>query len=441
MIGLVIIAILSTFVSIGLFMLTITPLINTFSEIRDQRLLLKNSQLASQYPDLSAFLSSLDDLQPIAEQELIFVLEFLYIMGRKSEGTFIRFRNEIERWCLFCWQSRHKGIFDVNRNDIEAYIEFVYKPHKNCIGLSVQQRFKSKSGQFYSNHKWRPFVSKVPKSLSKKMLSSSPNIDNYRPSQESLISTFTAISVLYQHAQMEEICDKNFVPVVKKSCPYLVKEVQRKTPDTLSELQWEYVLGTTAEMADKDTQYERNLFIVVTLKSLYLRVSELSEHLKWRPTMSDFSHDNDGFWYLTVFGKGNKIRSVTVPTAYLVFLKRYRNYRGLSPLPSPDEDTPMLNKLRGSGNMSARQVRRIVEQSFDYAIAALQKDGFGEDANYLMAATTHWLRHTGATEDAGSRPLKHLADELGHASSETTDKNYIQSNIKDRARSGVNRKI
>jgi site-specific recombinase XerD len=400
-----------------------------------------NQQIDSEYPELSLFLNSLDGLQATAEKELIFVLEFLYIMGRKSDGTFARFRNEIERWCLFCWQSRSKGIFQVNRNDIEAYIEFVWKPDKNCIGLSVQQRFKLQSGQFRSNNKWRPFVSKVAKSLSKKLLDTTVNVDNYRPSQESLIATFTAISVLYQHAQMEEICDKNFVPVVKKSCPYLVKEVQHKTPDTLSELQWEYVLGTTKELADQDRQFERNLFIIVTLKSLYLRVSELSEHAKWRPTMSDFNKDDDGFWYLTVFGKGNKIRSVTVPQAYLDFLKRYRAYRGLSPLPSPDEDTAMLNKLRGAGNMTARQVRRIVEQSFDHAIKALMKDGFKEDANYLMAATTHWLRHTGATADAGNRPLKHLADELGHASSETTDKNYIQSNIKDRARSGVNRKI
>jgi len=157
--------------------------------------------------------------------------------------------------------------------------------------------------------------------------------------------------------------------------------------------------------------------------------------------MSDFSVDNDGFWYLTVFGKGNKIRDVTVPPAYMVYLKRYRLSRGLSALPSPDEDTSMLNKLRGHGNLTARQIRRIVEESFDLAIKALQKDGFEDDANYLMAATTHWLRHTGATEDAGSRPLKHLADELGHASSETTDKNYIQSNIKDRARSGQQRKV
>lgn len=422
-------------------MVQVTPLINTFAEIRYQRSLMVKNELASEYPNLADFLNNLEHLSATANTELVFVLEFLYIMGRKSDGTFIRFRNEIERWCLFCWQTLDKGIFAVGRKDIEAYIEFVWKPDKKWIGLSVQQRFKPQSGQFLSNTKWRPFVVKVPKSVAKKNPSAQADIDQYRPSQESLIATFTAISVLYQHAQMEEICDKNFVPVVKKSCPYLVKQVQRKTPDTLSELQWEYVLGITKEMADQDPQYERNLFIIVSLKTLYLRVSELSEHAKWRPKMSDFTKDSDGFWYLTVFGKGNKIRSVTVPDAYLVYLQRYRCYRDLSSLPSPDEDTAMLNKLRGSGNMTARQIRRIVEQSFDYAIKALHRDGFAEDANYLMAATTHWLRHTGATEDAGSRPLKHLADELGHASSETTDKNYIQSNIKDRARSGVKRKV
>lgn len=353
----------------------------------------------------------------------------------------MRFRNEIERWCLYCWQARAKSIFDVTRKYLEAYIDFVYQPDKNWIGTSVQQRFIDVNGLAKSNPKWRTFVAKLAKSLTKRNPLQSAPIDSYRPSQESLVATFTALSVLYQHAQMEDVCDKNYVPVVKKSCPYLIKQVQRKTPDTLSQLQWEYVLGITKESADENPKFERNLFIIATLKSLYLRVSELSEHAKWSPKMSDFSVDDDGFWYLTVFGKGNKVRDVTVPEAYMPYLKRYRVSRGLPSLPAPDEDTTMLNKLRGAGNLTARQIRRIVEESFDLAIAALKKDGFEDDANYLMAATTHWLRHTGATEDAGSRPLKHLADELGHASSETTDRNYIQSNIKDRARSGQHRKV
>lgn len=419
----------------------ITPLIDTFDNIKQQQKFITDNQLPQNYPDLADFLNTLRPLMPEVDNELSFVMEFLYLMGRKSNGTYLRFRNEVERWCLYCWQHHKKSIFAVTRKDIEAYIDFVYQPEKRWIGTSVQQRFVSKNGQLLSNNKWRPFVAKLAKSLTKRNSLQTAQVDAYRPSQESLVSTFTALSVLYQHAQMEEICDKNYVPVVKKSCPYLIKQVQRKTPDTLSQLQWEYVLGVTKDAADDNVKFERNLFIIATLKSLYLRVSELSEHAKWSPRMSNFSVDDDGFWYLTVFGKGNKIRDVTVPPAYMPYLKRYRLSRGLPALPAPDEDSTMLNKLRGAGNLTARQIRRIVEDSFDLAIKALQHDGFDDDANYLMAATTHWLRHTGATEDAGSRPLKHLADELGHASSETTDKNYIQSNIKDRARSGQGRKV
>lgn len=426
-------------------MIKIFPLVNSFNQITVQRDLLINNNIAQDYPQLPEFLVQLEQyhttLPATAKSELIFVLDFLYLMGRKSQGTFMRFRNEIERWCLYCWQVRGVGLLDIKRHDLDAYIDFVWRPAPLWIGTSVQQRFKSREGQFYINEKWRPFVAKLAKSVLKKNQLAKVDVSSYRPSQESLISTFTALSVFYQHAQMMERCDKNFVPIVKKNCPYLIKQVQRKTPDTLSQLQWEYVLGISAEKAKQTPHLERNLFIIATLKTLYLRVSELSEHPKWRPTMGDFSMDSDGFWYLRVFGKGNKIRDVTVPPAYLPYLTRYRAYRGLSLLPSPDEDSSMLNKRRGQGNLTARQIRRIVEESFDMAVNALKQDGFSDEANHLMAATTHWLRHTGATEDAGSRPLKHLADELGHASSDTTDKNYIQSNIKDRARTGQDRKV
>jgi len=426
-------------------LLQTTPLVHGFAQIKQQRQLLKDSLLADSYPQLAVFISSLDQQTPgltsIAIAELDAVLDFLYLMGRKSQGTYLRFRNEIERWCLYCWQVRGVGVFEITRYDLDAYIDFVWRPQPQWIGTSVQKRFKTDSGLFISNPKWRPFVVKVAKSVSKKKPGLVPDVTNYRPSQESLVACFTALSVFYQHGQMIELCDKNYVPVVKKNCPYLIKQVQRKTPDTLSQLQWEYVLGISRDHALEVTHFERNVFILATLKTLYLRVSEMSEHAKWQPTMADFSVDRDGFWYLTVFGKGNKIRDVTVPPAYIPYLRRYRAYRGLVGLPSPDEDSPMLNKRRGQGNLTARQIRRVVEESFDLAIKALQRDGFEDEANHLMAATTHWLRHTGATEDAGSRPLKHLADELGHASSDTTDKNYIQSNIKDRARTGQNRKV
>ena len=89
--------------------------------------------------------------------------------------------------------------------------------------------------------------------------------------------------------------------------------------------------------------------------------------------------------------------------------------------------------------MTSRQLRRIVQQAFDFAHEQMVKEGFSEEAQTLKEATTHWLRHTGASMDIDSRPLKHMADELGHASMGTTDRVYVQSDHLERAKSGKKR--
>ena len=78
---------------------------------------------------------------------------------------------------------------------------------------------------------------------------------------------------------------------------------------------------------------------------------------------------------------------------------------------------------------------------FDLGADALENQGEMQEANRLRSATVHWLRHTGASQDISTRPLKHMADDLGHASMGTTDQVYIQSDMKERARSGNTRKV
>ena len=44
----------------------------------------------------------------------------------------------------------------------------------------------------------------------------------------------------------------------------------------------------------------------------------------------------------------------------------------------------------------------------------------------LKAATVHWLRHTGISEDVKIRPREYVRDDAGHQSMQTTDR-YIES--------------
>lgn len=69
-------------------------------------------------------------------------------------------------------------------------------------------------------------------------------------------------------------------------------------------------------------------------------------------------------------------------------------------------------------------IRRIIQRCFDLAGEQLRMKGQREEADNLAAATVHWLRHTGISEDVKIRPREHVRDDAGHSSSATTDR-YI----------------
>ena len=168
---------------------------------------------------------------------------------------------------------------------------------------------------------------------------------------------------------------------------------------------------------------------------MYLRVSELVASPRWTPKMNDFAKDNDNNWWFTTVGKGNKQRQIAVSDTMLEALKRWRNHLKLSFLPTPADVDPLIPKTIGSGPItSSTYIRRVVQKCFDQAIEDLQRDGFNDEAESLLVATVHWLRHTGISEDVKIRPKEHVRDDAGHSSSAITDK-YIDIELRERHKS------
>ena len=218
---------------------------------------------------------------------------------------------------------------------------------------------------------------------------------------------------------------------------YQTKAIIRR----LTDLQWDYVIETARKLADSDPRHERTLFIMSALYGMYLRISELTANDRWDPKMNHFFKDNDGLWWFTTVGKGNKQRNITVSDSMLLALKRWRNHLNKSPLPSPDDTFPLIPKERGQGSISStNQIRNIVQYCFDATIERMQSDGLGEEAQTLQFATVHWLRHTGISDDVKIRPREHVRDDAGHSSSVTTDK-YIDINLRERHASAKNKLI
>lgn len=364
---------------------------------------------------------------------------FLEYTGRnKSAHTYDRFRNEIERFLLWSFVIKQQPIDELRKSDILEYADFCWQPPVKWIGTFNKDRFKLENGYFVPNTDWHPFKLQIPKNQKNKIVDKK----KYRPSQQTLTSSFTAIIVFYNYLMAEEFCYGNPAQIAKKDCKHFITDAQVKEVKRLTADQWQYVLDTAVDMANNDPLSERTLFVIAALKTLFLRVSELSERPAWSPIMGHFWQDEDENWWLKVYGKGRKLRDTTVPTDFLLFLKRYRLSRGLTSLPTSGENVVLVEKIRGQGGMTSRHLRRLVQDVFDKSYQKMRMELGENKALKLKEASTHWLRHTGASmEIERGRALKDLSEDLGHASMATTDTVYVQTENKQRAKSGQKRKV
>jgi len=352
-----------------------------------------------------------------------FASEFIYSY-RGSADTFSTYRREIEHFLHWCWLIEHKSLRDIRRDDIESYIEFSRKPPRNWIGPHNVARFVIQDSLRLPNPDWRPYVITTLET---------EEMGHYVLSQSAIQAIFAVLSSFFNYLIQEDYLESNPVAQIRQKSKFIRKSQTARAIRRLSELQWSAVISTAEKLAvTEPATHERTMFILNALFGMYLRISELVETTRWTPTMGDFERDLEGNWWFRTVGKGNKERIVSVSDDMLRALTRYRRSRHLADLPAPGDNNPLIHKTRGTGGItSTRQIRGIVQLCFDQAALALRADGFVEEADQMQAATVHWLRHTGISEDVKFRPREHVRDDAGHGSSAITDR-YIDVQLTER---------
>jgi site-specific recombinase XerD len=379
----------------------------------------------------------LDD--PYDLDDIAISAQFL-LAYKGSQGTFNGYRREVERFLHWSVLIANKSLSDLDREDIEQFIEFSQMPPKAWIGTSKPARFVTKNAQRVPNPVWRPYVVTVSKAAHRR--GQAPEIKNFELSQSSLRELFAILSSFYQYLVQEEHVKSNPFALIRQKSRFIRKTQGPIKIRRLSELQWQYVVENTQKLAETSPiEHERTLFILSALYAMYLRISELTATPRWAPQMNHFTRDGDGNWWFTTVGKGNKERQIAVSEAMLHALKRWRKHLDLSPLPSPADYSPLLPKQKGRGPIaSTNHIRNLVQLAFDKAIEQLHQDNLGEEADTLHEATVHWLRHTGISDDVKVRPREHVRDDAGHSSSAITDK-YIDIELRERHQSARKKRI
>ncbi len=389
-------------------------------------------------PDVEKRLSSL----PLSWPKVVWLEGMNFLKDHQcSLQTLNRYRTELERFLLWCILVKEKNPFELSSMDIAEYVDFMAKPYSTWIGYSIKPHFNSNE----VNPEWRPYVAKSRKGRIVKK--KGELIKHYKPHKRSLLVAAASLSSFYTFAIDNGLCYKNPVKRARELSDHLTADSADKNFEgkRLSDEQWNILLKATEELANSKSKHERTLFLIASMKVLQLRISELSSRPVYEPTFKDFRFDGE-FWWLYVRGKRNKSRLIPVPDAYLPYLKRYRKYRSLSDLPQSEDEEPIIMTIQNGPirskrdskhvGLTARQLSRIVQHALDAAaMHCLERDDAQNNAVFTRA-TTHMLRHTGASMavDAGVS-LTHISENLGHSSLDSIQRLYVKSDKKTRATS------
>ncbi|MCP4476173.1 MAG: tyrosine-type recombinase/integrase [Gammaproteobacteria bacterium] len=359
---------------------------------------------------------------------------------RGSQATFNAYRREIERLLQWCSHITNKSLHQLRRKEIEEYIAFCQAPPTSWIGVKKVPRFLTQQGQRLVNPTWRPFVAHLSKAAHRR--GQTVKRDHYVMSEGAIKDLFAILSSFFNFLIQDNYLEINPILQIRQKSRFIRRQQSKAKVRRLSERQWHYLLQAAEQMANNNpVAHERTLFIITALYAMYLRISELAASPRWTPQMCHFYRDHDENWWFITVGKGNKERQIAVSNAMLSALKRWRQYLNLSPLPSPADQTPLLPKQRSHGAItSTTYLREIIQSCFDQAMVQLKIAGHLEEAEALLDATVHWLRHTGISDDVKLRPREHVRDDAGHSSGAITDR-YIDIELQERHRSARGKPI
>lgn len=210
-----------------------------------------------------------------------------------NEATFNSYRTHFERLLLWSLLIAKNPLLELKRHDCESFLEFCLQPRPEWIGPVVKSRFTRVGGRkatetdtYIINDKWRPFNVKIDKQIRKVAAENCKDLDEtaYKMSAGSMGQVFAVCGSFFQYSIDEGLtADANPIRSVKQKSNFKQRNTVISSGKALTPLQWNYVIEAAEVMAAEDPRHERTLFIVATLFSLYLRISDLVGRDNWKP--------------------------------------------------------------------------------------------------------------------------------------------------------------
>ena len=324
-----------------------------------------------------------------------------------NEHTVRAYRRTITRLLMWSLLIQRKPLSSLSRPDFDEYLAFLADPPADWRGPVAP--ILTRDGT--PNPAWRPFQ---PEPLT----------------QASIQQELTVISSLFGWLVDADYLAKNPLRVMRRKARQSMgseRKAVKRDDRAAAAVQVErfftaFQLDAIWQTACAGTPRDR--WIVALLRYTGLRIEEVTTH-----QMRNFL-ESDGRWWMSVIGKGSKLRRVPVGSILLDELERYRATLGLPPRPDLDDETPLVPSRNGKP-MTTRHVARVLKSVINRAADQIEAQN-PQSANLLRQASPHWFRHTYVTNllRSGVDP-KFVQLTVGHTKFETTSR---YSHAEDNAR-------
>ncbi|GAA5187918.1 site-specific integrase [Ferrimonas gelatinilytica] len=367
----------------------------------------------------------------IGDAGYLYELTIAYLDELKSRpNNFKSARSEITTFLIWCWEIEGLQLSEVTRNDMNRFLNWCASPPTLLISNTQRAHFiESKSlAMRVPNPLWRPFVNRLPKGVDL------PSALPYSRKASATKNQLAVLSAFYQFLNDEEYCDRNPAALAMRRSRFSDQRSPLDWNDgdqeikALNPLQLAYLFRAADHLAEAEpARHERTRFLIILLFSTYARISEIAARPGYSPVMAQIRRDKNGetWGFYIPMSKNGKARTVAVSDALLAAVKRYRSHLGLSELPSPNENFPLLVRQRAAqhgrephtlnANLGINAIRDEVDRVYREAALMLDAAGRPHDAAELRTMTVHSLRHTGISADLEKgRSLHHVMVDAGH---------------------------
>lgn len=315
---------------------------------------------------------------------------------RHNPNTLAAARKEAERFYLWI-KARDLNLGSVRKKDCDDYSEFLKDPQPSAIWCGPTRPRHLEDGSI--NPDWRPFVGKLKDS--------------------SVRQACTQMFGLYEFLAAARYITGNPWRLMLKLPP--PEAPTDRVERFFSRNSMTILLAYIETMRDGTRIQKKHHSRVRWIFSLlYLSAARRSEVVGAH--MKDISR-SEGKWWWRVKGKGGGIGFIPVNDELIAELILYRESLGLSALPSPDEENPLVSDVYGKcHNITASALYKVVKQVLSDAAQYSSAAGNAESAANLRHASTHWMRHTAATDQANApgADIKIVSKNLRHSNITTT---------------------